>query len=126
MKYILAIVVLGGVGFVLLVLLNQPRVEEARAYREMGLALQQQALVAQEAVAVAGQAVAVTGQAVRGLVWVAVGLVVTQLVLLLVTVPRRRRRRRHSSVISARPGLPSPISVQPFDWKKWENRPWEL
>ena len=47
MKYILAIVVLGGVGFVLLVLLNQPRVEEARAYREMGLALQQQALVAQ-------------------------------------------------------------------------------
>ena len=125
MKYILAIVVLGGVGFVLLMLLNQPRVEEARAYREMGLALQQQALVAQEAVAVTGQAVAVTGQAVRGLVWVAVGLVVTQLVLLLATVPRRRRRR-HSSAISGRPALPSPNSVQPFDWKKWENRPWEL
>lgn len=127
MKYILTIILLFAAGFVLLLLFNQPRIEEAQAYQEMALALQQQALVAQEAVAVTGRALQVTEQAVRGLVWVSVGLLLSQLLLLLVPrLPRRRPRRRpHQPLVAHRPGLPPSQSPQPFNWRQWEHHPWD-
>lgn len=123
MKYV-AVFLMIGCGLALVVLFNQPRVEEARAYQEMGRALQEQAAVAQEAVKVAGQAVQVTGQAVRGLVCVSVGLVFSQLLLLLAPRFSGRGPGRHRAV-AGRPGLPSPKSVQMFNWRAWENHPWE-